>query len=127
MPVYDNSDSTTWRRHISRNTQVGPVAPTNQQNVALDPVPAGHLTDPPVGPLGPLGPLAAKGITWNDVVVAKPNPVSVRIQRPGQVIQLLVPITIYVSDQWTVPKRKPTKKSVRRQTKRQAKRPVRGK
>lgn len=69
-----------------------------QQKVVPQPQPATHISEAAAGPLGPLAPI--QSITWDDVIVAKPNPVSVKVSRPSQVIQLLVPVSIFIDDKW---------------------------
>lgn len=113
-PWRRSSRSTNGRQPISVQIQRGQrAAPPAPKDKIAEPVAAGHINKGPVGPLGPLGPIGVKDITWDDVVVAKPNPVSVKVSRKGQVIQLLVPVTIFVNDDFACgPVKKPVKKPV---------------
>lgn len=125
-PIYNQPQFHPWRRSSRDTNGRQPLAVQIQRNrqfapkpKVVEPVAAGHINDGVSGPLGPLGPNGPKGITWDDVVVAKPNPVSVKVSKPGQIIQLLVPVTIFVNDQWKsgpVKKPLPPRRPVRRNT-----------
>lgn len=95
-----------WQRSGHNNRRQ-----TQQHNQQRRSEPLQPQNNAPPNLFGSLGSAGPKSL--DDIVVAQPNAVSVKVSRPSQVIQLLVPVSIVIDDKFPM-KPAPAPRPVRR-------------